>query len=129
MLINPQLRFKWLWLLVGYGLLALIVYLSLTHTPPKGPDIPFVDKWGHLVAYAALMGWFGQLFHHSRSRLILLVLLIATGISLEYLQQMGGVRMFELEDMVANTLGVIIGWQLSMPQRGGRLLIWIEQRL
>lgn len=129
MLINPALRLKGLWLSIGIALVCLVFYLSLTSSPPGGPDIPFVDKWGHLLAYATLMGWFSQLLLQPKARLLLVVLLVAMGIGLEFLQQLGGVRMFEIADMVANSLGVVLAWLLTLPTNARQLLAKLEQRL
>ena len=127
---NPQLRLKGLWFAFGFTLLGVIVYLSLTANPPPiGSEIPHMDKWGHLLAYAALMGWFGQLFHIPTARFLLLLTCIAAGVALEFLQQWGGVRMFEIADMAANTLGVLIGWWFSRPSSGGQILLRMEQKL
>ena len=69
--INPNYRYKKLWLLIGYALVTMVVYLSVTSSPPL-PDveIPYFDKVGHLLAYFILMGWFAQIYHAKKQRLI-----------------------------------------------------------
>ncbi len=47
------------------------------------------------------------------------------GISLEILQGMGQVRQFEYYDMLANTIGVLIGMvMILMPL--ANVLVWVE---
>ncbi|GAB6039980.1 hypothetical protein JCM17961_06530 [Endothiovibrio diazotrophicus] len=103
------------WQLFGGGWLTLVVYLSLTGSPPQVDlGIDAADKLEHLAAYGWLMGWFAPLWPAWRHRLRLAAALIALGITLEFLQQLGGVRHFEVADMAANATGVLIafgGWQ------------------
>ena len=45
--INPSYRYHKLWLAIGYALVALVIFLSVTSKPPL-PDveIPYFDKIG-----------------------------------------------------------------------------------
>ena len=47
--------------------------------------------------------------------------------ALEFAQGLTGYRSFEVIDMVANTLGVLIGWTIA-PPRGPDLLSRLEGR-
>jgi len=49
------------------------------------------------------------------------------GISLEFLQDWGGVRHFEVNDMIANSSGVLLAWVLVLTPFPG-LLLWFEKR-
>ncbi|UCE90700.1 MAG: VanZ family protein [Pseudomonadota bacterium] len=124
---EPQFSHRRLWLLVGWVLVAAVIYVSLT---PKPPDvgIRINDKFSHLAAYAVLMGWFCQLYWQRGARLRNGLLLVAMGIALEIAQGLGQHRMFEYADMLANTLGVLAGWALA---RGplSRLLLRFEAML
>jgi VanZ family protein len=119
-----DLRWLKLWLATGWLLIAAVVYLSLTPAPPK-MDVPVGDKIGHVVAYSVLMFWFTQIYYERRSRMLIALGFVLLGISLEYLQGLGGDRQFEVTDMIANTAGVAIGW-ISGPPRSGNLLSRIE---
>ena len=92
----------------------LIVWLSLTPTPP---DIDFgvddSDKLEHIFAYAPLMFWFCLLYARFGTRLAYAALWIAMGIALEYAQRATGYRNFDVFDMLANALGVSIGWAFA----------------
>lgn len=109
--------------------LGVLVWLTLTPQPPPSPDLPFVDKWEHLLVYGLLMGSCGQwLSQRGRLRLRFAVIFVALGAVLELLQGLGGVRHMESADAVANALGVGIGYAITRGP-GGRILQALEQRL
>lgn len=108
--------------------MGLVVYLSLTPTPPTVPLGKYADKWEHVAAYASLMWWFCQLQLPMRQRLRTALLLISLGIALEFVQRATGVRTFEVADMIAGGTGVILGWLLA-PPRTANLLGWCQRRL
>ena len=56
------------WRTVGFGLIALVIWLSLTPQPIEIP-VENGDKLGHVAAYATLMFWFAQLDTRHRKRL------------------------------------------------------------
>lgn len=121
-----DLRYPWLWLFIGWFGIALVIFLSLTslsfHT-----GIDYGDKLGHLLAYTLLMGWFVQLYRRWPMILLHALLLILLGITLEFLQQRTG-RTFEVADMLANALGVILGILSTFtPLR--KNLQWFEQKV
>jgi VanZ family protein len=93
----------------GWAWAAAIVWLSLTPQPP-GVDVPQGDKLGHLAAYGLLMLWFSLLYAARPVRIACAAGFIAMGVGLEFVQGALGYRSFELYDMAANTLGVLLGW-------------------
>lgn len=103
------LRFWRSWLCLGAGLVALVVFLSLTNLSQM-PTTTLGDKVDHLLAYGVLMGWFGQLFIGWRSRFIVAAALVALGVAMEFLQGLTGYRYFEWLDACANVLGVLLGF-------------------
>jgi VanZ family protein len=121
-----RLRYHKFWLLLGWGMIVLVLYLSLT---PQPPELGFElwDKLKHFIAYAVLMGWFGQLYRQHR-RLLYALGFIGMGIALEYLQGMGEYRMFEYHDMLANLLGVSIA-MLVLYLKGDQVLHWFEKKV
>lgn len=94
----------------------MIVWLSLTPAPPR-IDIEQGDKLGHFLAYGSLMYWFCLLYVRRKERLAYAALWVAMGVGLEFIQGQLGYRTYELFDMFANTLGVLIGWALSLVFR------------
>lgn len=113
--INPSFRFQKLWLAIGYTLVTLVIYLSVTSNPPDpGIDVPFFDKIAHTLAYFAMMGWFAQIYHVKKQRIIYALSFIALGVALEFVQSFDPARMAEFADMVANTSGVVVAVLLTM---------------
>jgi len=91
-------------------MVAVVCWFTLTPAPPQPPSFLIWDKAQHLVAYTGLMYWFGQAFmRHWRWPLVLILL----GIGLEFLQNLTG-RHFDPFDMLANSLGVVLGLILSL---------------
>jgi VanZ family protein len=110
---TSPLNYLSVWLMLGWGLILSIIYLSLDTHPPQIMSFQYVDKLGHTLAYATLMGWFTQFQFSSRQILRNALLFILLGVILEILQGIGGVRYFEYADMAANSSGVVLGWLLS----------------
>jgi len=104
------LRYRRFWLVLGAGLIALVVYLSLTAHPPKLLHFRSSDKLEHFSAYFVLMGWFVQLYHGWRPRLIWALLFVGQGMALEVVQGMSRWRTFDYYDALANTLGITLAW-------------------
>jgi hypothetical protein len=122
---HHTLHFRRLWQRIGWGLVGMVVWLSLTPHPPEPPVFPVWDKAQHALAYACLMLWFRQAFS-SRWHWPVFFLLLGTG--LEFLQDLGGVRTFDPSDMLANSLGVCFGWILGRTPLG-RMLAGIDRLL
>ena len=94
---------------LGWGWAATIVWLSLTPSPPQ-VDVQFGDKLGHFGAYGLLMLWFSFLYPRLRVQALYAISFIAMGIGLEFWQGWLGYRTYDLMDMAANTIGVLLGW-------------------
>lgn len=109
-------------LAVGWLLAVAIVWLSLTPAPPH-IDIEQGDKLGHFIGYGTLMLWFCLLYARPSARIAYAVLWIAMGIALEFAQGQLGYRTYEVYDMYANALGVLIGWAaaLAIPRASALL--------
>ncbi len=122
------LRLRPLWLAIGWAMLGTVVWLSLTGAPPEVVDFPLSDKVEHLLAYSLLMGWFGQIYTATRSQRGWLIGLTLMGIAIEYLQGWSGLRYFDPADMLANTLGALLGYWLTRGPLAGSLAR-VDQRL
>jgi VanZ family protein len=112
------------WQLIGWMLVVLVVYLSLTPAPIEFP-VEDGDRYEHALAYATLMFWFAHLHDGFRARVGLALAFIAMGVGLEFAQGMTGYRSFQVPDMIANAVGVGIGW-LAAPPRLPHALRLIE---
>jgi VanZ family protein len=119
-------RFRRIWLLVGCGMVAAVVVLSLIPVEVDlGEDS---DKLAHFLAYGSLSLWFGMIFTGTSRQLGITVAIVALGVVLEFLQGLTGYRTFSIADMIANALGAVLGWGLAQtPLKNG--LVWIERRI
>lgn len=120
-----QLRWQPWWRFSAWGLLALVVVLSLL---PTGVPAGFEggDKLQHLLAYMVLGFWFAVLY--PRQRRLSLLGLILLGAALEVAQGLVPARMASPFDGLADALGVVLGiWLARSPAQG--LFSWIERRL
>ena len=124
----PEFKMPLLWLALGWGLIGLVAFLSLVPAPPMDLDFDSSDKVGHLLAYGALMVWFGQIYMTFRRQAVLAAGFCALGVLLEFLQGWGGARMFDPADMLANTAGVALGWWLTRGWFAG-ILLRLDQAL
>ncbi len=120
------LTYPWLWRGLGALWLAMVVWFSLTPSPPSVPGMPGWDKARHFIGYAFLAGWFVQAWPRRYAWLVA-VMLVSVGLGLEVAQGLGGSRMFEWADSLANALGVIVGGAVCRTPLGGAL--WRIERV
>lgn len=97
---------------LGWGLVALIWAASLFTPPTTGLEIPNEDKWGHLISYGVLMGWFCVWYPAQKMRLAYFVGFVLMGGLLELIQGQLPAREASLLDFAANTTGLMLGWAL-----------------
>ena len=64
---------------------------------------------------------FAQLDARHRNRLAYAAGFVALGVGLEFVQGLTDYRTFEVADMVANAIGVLLSW-ISAPPRGPDVL-------
>ena len=115
------------WRAVGFGLVALVIWLSLTPQPIEIP-VENGDKLGHVAAYATLMFWFAQLDTRHRRRLAYAIGFVMLGVALEFAQRLTDYRTFEVADMGADAAGVLFAWVAS-PPRGPDVIGFVERVL
>lgn len=117
-----RLRLLKLWLTLGWIMVGIVVFLSLTPSPPEIPSIPSADKGLHLIAYLILMLYFGLIYLPGKGYRNVGIGLFAMGLALECLQGLLGYRTAEALDMVCNSLGVIVGAGLARTRLSSGLL-------
>ena len=122
----PSLRYRRIWLLLAWGMVASVVVLSLI---PVEVDLgEGRDKVAHFLAYGSLSLGFGMLFGGRARQLGIALAFAAMGVALECLQGLTDYRTFEIADMIANAIGAALGWGLAQtPLRNG--LEWVERLL
>jgi hypothetical protein len=114
-LVKEKLAFPVAWQAIGWGMVCLVVYLTLTPKPPVVPGFLGWDKAQHFVAYAGLMWWYRQAFSKHLGWIVFMVVL---GVGLECIQGLTDYRFFDYYDMVANTIGVALGIILAATPLG-----------
>ena len=125
----PDLKLRFLWLTIGYGLVALVVFLSLTSSPvDMEMGLPYEDKVFHAFAYFILMAWFGQIYHDKFQRNMIAVIFVFVGMTLEYLQGFDANRYSEFADMIANATGVALGFSIALTG-AKNILLRVEKAL
>lgn len=115
-----KLAYRRTWIALGMMIVAAIWTLSLIPNPPQ-IGVEGEDKAGHFVAYGILMLWWSQILIRSRDRLIIAAAFVAMGIVIEFLQGWTGWRTFEVADMVADAIGVGLGWSIACTPAGSIL--------
>ena len=110
-----------IWISLGATIIAAIWLLSLI---PHPPHIGFEgeDKVGHVVAYGVMMLWWSQILIRSRNHLIIAAAFVAMGILIEFVQRWTGWRTFEVADMIADAIGVALGWCIACTPAGSILV-------
>jgi VanZ family protein len=122
---GPQLRYRALWLTGGWLIVAAILWLSLIPAPPK-LDIDEGDKLAHFVGYGLLMFWFCEVYAESLARFACGAAWTAMGVAIEFLQGALGYRSYEPVDMLANTVGVLLGFGVALAA-GGKIFESVER--
>jgi VanZ family protein len=119
-----------LWLGMGWALLVAVAVLSLAFVPAPDTPVPAnFDKYEHLLAYAVLAGYWCQLFDKRPIQLLCACLLIIFGGALELAQAFATHhRSGDWWDLLANTLGVAVGW-VSCQTRLGTLIKTLDDWL
>jgi VanZ family protein len=108
-----KLRLLKLWLVLGWALIGLLIYVSLSPSPPEMPSFTDSDKVFHVLAYMIIMFWFGCIYEMGKRYIRLGLILIIIGVVIEFIQEFTGYRSKEYYDMAANTAGVLFGWFLA----------------
>jgi VanZ family protein len=117
-----------LWHTLGWLLVVLVVFLSLTPKLPLAVEVPGSDKTHHFLAYLVLMLWFCQLHREPRRRFWIGFGLVALGAGLELVQGLLAYRSAELLDGLANGCGVLAG-RLLVETRVGNSLAFLDGKL
>lgn len=103
------------WQILLALLTLLVCYLAFTPMPPKQVGM-FWDKINHMAAFTA-MSFTACLGFPGPRRTVTLVLLglLALGGSIELVQAFVPGRSCELDDLLADTLGIVTGAAIALP--------------
>ncbi len=123
---TPAYRYRRIWFLLGWGMVAAVVVLSLI---PLEVDLgDNRDKLAHFAAYGSLSFWFAMLIEGRGRELRVAAAFALLGVALEFLQGLTDYRTFEIADMIANATGAALGWGLAQTPLGNAI-DWMERLL
>lgn len=123
---RANLKFHRLWLALGIGLVALLLYGSLAPAQAL-PSLGGSDKLWHGACYAVVMAYFSQIYGSLKSRIYMALGLIALGVIIEFIQPYVN-RNFDWFDALANAMGVSAALAASFSPLNN-LLRWVDDRL
>jgi len=107
----PHLEFPRLWWLIGWALVAFILYSTLAPSYDV-PNLHLWDKLEHAGAFFGVTLWFGGLIRRRRYALLALWMLLL-GIAIELAQgYMGWGRDMDIHDVYADATGVAVAFAL-----------------
>lgn len=101
-----------MWKLLFWVIFTLLLYLTLTPSPPKPISLNQIDKLYHLCAFAGFTFIFKTAFKRVKP-VIIFLLSASLGIMIEVLQYYIPNRGFSLADMLADIAGVCIGFYFA----------------
>ncbi|UXI68226.1 VanZ family protein [Tahibacter amnicola] len=113
---------------MGRLLLVAMLVVCLLPAPAVVGEVPMGDKFAHLAGFAALMGWYAQIYAAPADRLRCAVGAVAFGGLIELLQALVPYRAADGMDLAADALGVLLGWALATSPLGN-LLSRLEARV
>ncbi len=123
-----NLHYRSRWLAGGWLIIFLIFTASLYPHPPGNLLKDGWDKVWHAGSYALLMFWFAQLYVSLRLRIIIGLAFMAMGLLIEVMQGFSIIRTFDLNDALANSVGVVAGACLMLTPLS-RSMQWFEANL
>ena len=124
---SEQLRYLRLWKGIGalFILAAFILSLGPDVLTPSG--IPHIDKVIHATSYTGLTFWF-LMVYPQRYHWRIAVGFVVMGAMIEVLQYFIPFHQAEVNDAIANTIGVTLAWLLTLTPLGG-VLAWVDEHL
>ena len=126
-----NLNYKYIWLTIGVFYVLSIIYFCLIPSLGGVSTVANFDKIIHFSSYALCSFWFLQILSkHLTLKIFIGVFLLGTFIELA--QGLTVTRYFEFGDILANTLGNLIGLAFSRkvcPQILQRIDAWIFYQL
>ena len=108
------------------AMLVSTLIVCLVPMPPHEPPIAHLDKVHHLAGYALLVAYAAMLFDTRRALGGAMLGVFALGVLIEALQALVPWRSMDPWDLVANTLGIVLGALVAFtPLR--RTLHWVDR--
>jgi len=125
-IVRSDLRFASRWLFAGLALMSLVMMVSLLPIRSEVLEVTYVDKVMHMIVFMGLMVFFCG-FVQVQLRWLLVLFLLACGGLIEVLQIPVPGRAAEAADLMADMVGIMLGWLLASKWLGN-WTIWVESR-
>jgi VanZ family protein len=125
-IVRSDLRFASRWLFAGLALMSVVMMVSLLPNRAEVLEVTYVDKVMHLVVFMGLMVFFCG-FVEVQLRWLLVLFLLACGGLIEVLQLPVPGRSAEAADLMADMVGIMLGWLLASKWLGN-WTVWVENR-
>jgi VanZ family protein len=125
-IVRSDLRFASRWLFAGLALMSVVMMVSLLPNRVEVLEVTYVDKVMHLVVFMGLMVFFCG-FVEVQLRWLLVLFLLACGGLIEVLQIPVPGRAAEAADLMADMVGIMLGWLLAKTWFGN-WTVWVENR-
>jgi hypothetical protein len=113
------------WAVLGVLLMVAVAAIALLpatrHLTAMALALPEGDKLLHMVAFAALMGWWGNLYHRPRPRLGVAAACLLFGLLIELAQWPHNPKDASVWDLAADALGLALGALLLRTPLAGVL--------
>ena len=113
------------WMLLGVALMAAVAALALLPAARQlnamALALPQGDKLLHVLAFAMLMGWWGNLYHRARQRLGVAAACLVFGLLIECAQWPHDPEDASVWDLAADALGLALGALLLRTPLAGVL--------
>jgi hypothetical protein len=121
----PTARYRKLRIAVGILGLVALVYLNLTTGAHHLLGFhPQADKLEHVLAFGALMWWFGRLYRRGPEHLLSALALLLLALALEFGQSaIHGYFPVEYGDILADAVGILCAWLLPRFK-----VVWVKTR-
>lgn len=103
--------YQW-WRAGGWILVVVSVGVSVTPGLPTF-TVPYSDKIFHALTYFVLMIWFAGIYR-DRWYWLLALGLAMMGVAIEFIQTTVPYRFFDSYDLLANVIGIALGWALAL---------------
>jgi VanZ family protein len=125
-IVRSDLRFASRWLFAGLALMSVVMMVSLMPIRAEALEVTYIDKVLHMIVFMGLMVFFCG-FVEVQLRWLLVLFLFACGGLIEVLQLPVPGRAAEAADLMADMVGIMLGWLLA-SKWFGNWTVWVESR-
>lgn len=122
---NGRLRYRRWWAALGVAMILVVVAGSLLNIS-QPVQVENIDKFHHLVAYGAMMFWWGMV--QPRRQWWWAAGLTGLGVALEFAQSLTPYRSLDYRDMAFNAAGVVLALA-ALRSPASAVLGWLDGQI